>query len=159
MKDNYFQCDNFTWDKIDRIEYKPSSEKDKPTFDNVMRQNIFKGEDAAAFDVRYFECGLEGHTTLEKHEHVHIVVVLRGTGTVIVENEIYTVNPFDMIKIPAWHAHQLINTGLEPFGFLCTVNSKRDTFKLLTEEEVEKLKEMNPQAGKLLRITEGYFIK
>lgn len=102
------------------IDYKPSV-GGKETFSNVNRQNLYTGTDDVAFDVRCFECARDGYTTLEKHEHVHVVMILRGQGKMIVGDEVLDVVPYDLVVIPSMTAHQLVNTGDEPFGFTCLI--------------------------------------
>src|SRR3954447_12356872 len=41
------------------------------------------GGETTAFHVRYFKVAPGGHTTLERHTHEHVVVVLRGRGEVL----------------------------------------------------------------------------
>jgi ribulose-bisphosphate carboxylase large chain len=85
-----------------------------------------------AFHLRYFEIGPGGNTTLEHHQHEHVVVVLRGQGEVLLaepsssQPEVYTVGFGDTIYIAPWAIHQLRNPGPEPFGFLCLVDAQRD---------------------------------
>lgn len=142
MKEVFNQFNDYTWNNIKMIDYKPAGADDSDlTFFNVTRQNIVETDAEIGFDVRYFECGRDGYSTLEKHEHVHVVVILRGQGKVVVGKKVYSVHPFDLIVISSWAPHQLINTGEEPFGFLCTVNGKRDKFQLLSEQEIQDLME------------------
>ena len=147
---------NFNWNGIEKIRYKPEGNSRPATFSKVSRQNIFIGNSEACFDQRYFECGPGGFTTLEKHQHLHFVIVLRGKGAVINGNEVFRVKPFDMIRIPPWNPHQLINASDEPFGFLCTVNGSRDPFQLLSRKEAAEL-EKNSEIAGLMQIPEGYF--
>ena len=156
MRDTYFECKDFLWDKIQQIDYKPISDGQTPTFNNVMRQNIFEGSEHVPFDIRYFECEKDGFSALEKHDHVHVVIVLRGKGVIIVGKEIHEVCPYDLIVIPAWAEHQLINTGEEPFGFLCTVNIQRDNPQMLSKEEVNELCK-NSNIKNRIQIPTGYY--
>ncbi|HCX65479.1 MAG TPA: cupin domain-containing protein [Eubacteriaceae bacterium] len=152
----FFKFDNYEWDGIEKIDYKPSGEDKQITFQNTSRQNLIAEGNNTQFHQRYFECGVDGFSTLEKHEHVHVVIIARGKGKVIVGNEIYDAQPLDLVVIPSWTEHQLINTGEEPFGFFCTVNGTRDKFQTLTKEEIEKLKE-NPEIAKYIKVHEKYF--
>lgn len=153
----HLRFDDFNWDEIPVIDYKKANEgtKSKVTFHNITRQNIITKEDDVDFEVRLFECGPEGFSTLEKHRHVHIVMIARGSGKVIIGENIYDARPFDYFIIPAWQPHQLINTGKGPFSFFCTVNAKRDAFKLLSKEEIELLRK-NKEIDRWIRLTEDY---
>ncbi|MBF0553157.1 MAG: cupin domain-containing protein, partial [Nitrospirae bacterium] len=79
------------------------------------------------FDVRYFQIDKGGFSSLEKHVHVHVIICVRGTGTLICDGSRYTLRPFDVAYVPPLHIHQLRNDGTEgPFGFFCIVNHLRD---------------------------------
>ena len=153
----YLKFNNYHWDGIPVIDYKKVSNKSgaKLTFNNVTRQNIITGEDGVDFEVRLFECGQDGFTTLEKHQHTHIVMIARGFGKIIIGENIYDAEPLDYFIIPKWQPHQLINTSAEPFSFFCTVNAVRDSFKLLTLNEINKLRK-NKEIDKWVKITEDY---
>ena len=157
VKKMHLEFNNYRWDTIDLVDYKSISEKSdiKVTFNNINRQNIITKKDGVDFEVRLFECGPYGFSTLEKHQHTHIVMIARGNGKVIIGKNIYNAKPFDYFIIPEWHPHQLINTGEKPFAFFCTVNAKRDNFKLLSEEEISQLR-INKDIDKWVKITEEY---
>lgn len=141
MSYKFYQFDDFNWNGINKINYKNNSNDNPITFNNITRQNIVGDEVKSDFHLRYFECGKNGYSTLEKHEHVHVVLILRGKGKIILDNEIIDVKPLDCIVVESCVKHQFINIGDEPFGFFCTVNSKRDKFELLNRTEVDALKE------------------
>lgn len=150
-----FKFNDFNWDGIKKIDYKPPG--DGPvTFNETTRQNLVEHGANTDFHLRYFECAKDGFSTLEKHEHVHVVVILRGHGKVIVQDEIYDVEPMDLIVIPQNAFHQLINVGDVPFGFFCTVNAERDKFQQLTSEDIETLKK-NPEIAKYIKVPDKYF--
>ena len=47
------------------------------------------GEDHVdGMEVRYFEVDAGGHTTLEKHEHTHLVIPIKGKGACLVGDEV-----------------------------------------------------------------------
>jgi mannose-6-phosphate isomerase-like protein (cupin superfamily) len=154
----HLKFDDYRWDTVPLINYKEVSSKSNAniTFNNITRQNIITKNDGVDFEVRLFECGPDGFSTLEKHQHTHIVMIARGTGKVIIGENIYDASPLDYFIIPEWHPHQLINTGKEPFAFFCTVNANRDNFKLLSNKEVEQLRE-NKDIDKWIQITEEYW--
>ena len=143
-----------TWDTVKKIAYKDVGSSN--TFYKVDRQNIISSADGVGFNVRYFECGAHGFTTLEKHEHVHIVMIARGEGRVIIGNVVFEARPNDYFVIPSWAPHQLINAGAEPFAFFCSVNAVRDKFVLLTGDEIDALKQ-NEGIQTWIKIPDGYF--
>jgi quercetin dioxygenase-like cupin family protein len=148
------QFRQFNWDTVSKVAYK--RQDGSQTFFRVERQNIISSDDGVDFDVRYFECGSGGYTTLEKHQHTHIVMIARGLGRVIIGENVYDAEPFDFFIIPEWQPHQLMNAGEEPFGFFCTVNARRDRFTLLSREETEKLRQ-HKEIMDAIKIPEGYF--
>lgn len=152
----HFKENKFIWEGINRIDYKPVAGDGGDTFNNVIRQNLIVHDENVDFDLRYFECGAGGFTTLEKHEHVHVVIIVRGEGKVVVGNSVITPKPFDLIKIPSWTPHQLVNIGDEPFGFFCTVNGLRDKFTLLKKAEVDELYK-DPEIREAVRLPDTYF--
>lgn len=79
-----------------------------------------------AFDLRYFEIGPGGHTSLERHLHTHVIIGARGRGSLVGDDRQLTVNPMDVAYVPPLKAHQLSNPGDEPFGFFCIVDHERD---------------------------------
>jgi quercetin dioxygenase-like cupin family protein len=155
MSDVFFKFNDFVWDGIKKIDYKPSGEG-PVTFKDTTRQNLVEHGKNTDFHLRYFESAVDGFSTLEKHEHVHVVVIARGKCKVIVNDQIYDADPMDLIVIPPFAAHQLINIGDEPFGFFCTVDAERDKFTLLSKEEIENLK-TNPEIAKYIQVPERYF--
>ena len=156
MSDCFFKFNQFEWDGIKKIDYKPADGDGPVTFYETTRQNLVENGKNTAFHLRYFECAQGGFSTLEKHQHVHVVVIARGKGKVIVNDQIFDAEPMDLVVIPPFAPHQLINVGSEPFGFFCTVDAQRDKFKTLTIEEIEALKS-NPEIAKYMQVPERYF--
>ncbi len=77
----------YRWDAVERLRYK---EDGSAPFKDVTRQVLFEQPDHAA-QLRYFEIAPGGYSTLERHQHTHAVLILRGHGTV----RIGTRNPGD----------------------------------------------------------------
>ena len=149
-----YQFRDFKWNGIEQIAYKSDTAAD--TFKSVTRQNIFESTEETQFDMRYFEIAPGGFTTLEKHEHVHVVVAMRGEGKVILDDTVLDVAPHDLFVIPSQAIHQLINTGKTPFGFICTVNGRRDAPVLLTRDEMTALKKQSVVCD-VMCVPDGYF--
>lgn len=156
MSDIFYKFNNFEWDGVKKIDYKPSDGEGPVTFHETTRQNLVEKGKNTAFHLRYFECAKDGFSTLEKHQHVHVVVIARGKGKVIVNDQIFDAEPMDLVVIPPHAPHQLINMGNEPFGFFCSVDADRDKFVLLSKEEIEKLKN-NPEIAKYIQVPDRYF--
>ena len=61
------------WDATPVLEYKTQGSH----FQGVTRQYLFSGPDMG-FEWRYFEVEAGGYSSLERHEHVHAVMIVRG---------------------------------------------------------------------------------
>ena len=103
-------------------------------FKAISRQVLFH-EAALGCELRYFEMAAGGYSTLERHEHMHAVMILRGHGHCLLGDAVREVKPFDLISIPAWTWHQFRASRGEPMGFLCMVNQTRDKPQLPTAEQ------------------------
>lgn len=114
------------WQDIPLEPYKETTD----TWRGVIRRELSgKRGESQRFHVRYFEIAPAGYTTLEKHEHEHVVVVLRGRGEVQFGCTIHRVGFGDVVYVAPHDPHQFRNpaNATEPFGFLCMVNADRDT--------------------------------
>jgi quercetin dioxygenase-like cupin family protein len=129
-------CENFRWEGVAHQPYKQDG---SAPFKDISRQVLFHA-DALACELRYFEMDAGGYSTLERHEHAHAVMILRGHGSCLVGDEVRTVKPFDLVTIPGWAWHQFRATAGEPLGFLCMVNVLRDRPQLPDETELARLK-------------------
>lgn len=126
------------WQGLEVLTYKEKSER----WAGVTRVDLAQ-PDGAAFAVRYFEVAPGGFTSLEKHEHVHLVVVIRGVGEVQIGEETTTITAFDLVEIGANQPHQFRNPGSESLGFLCVVDAQRDRPILLDSDTLEPLDRLN----------------
>ena len=126
----------FRWDGNELEPYK----REGTHFRDVSRQALFGAEAGLACELRYFEVDCGGHSTLERHEHVHAIVILRGAGRVLVGTQIYDVEPFDLVRVPPQTWHQLRADPEHPLGFLCLVDAKRDAPSRPTKEQLEALR-------------------
>jgi len=124
------------WDGVERRPYK---EDDRALFRAVSRQVLFSDERLAG-ELRYFEVAPDGFTSLERHEHMHAVVILRGHGHCLVGREVKRVEANDLVTVPPWTWHQFRAGEHEPLGFLCLVNAERDRPQLPTEQELADLR-------------------
>jgi quercetin dioxygenase-like cupin family protein len=140
---------NQRWDGVEVLEYK--AEGSAP-FRAVTRQVLFEDPELAA-QWRYFEVAPGGHTTLERHQHVHAVMVIRGRGRCLVGEEIHDLQPHDLISIPPLTWHQFRATEDEPLGFLCLVNAERDRPQLPNEQDLLELRR-HPHIAAFIRTGE-----
>ncbi|MDQ7818959.1 MAG: cupin domain-containing protein [Armatimonadota bacterium] len=94
----------------------------------------------SVFELRYFEIASGGYSSLEKHRHPHLIVVLRGRGRALVGDRVVDLRPFDLLRVPPGVPHRWINEADEPFGFLCPVDAQRDPPQPVSDAEWEALR-------------------
>ncbi|KGF47253.1 cupin [Veillonella montpellierensis DNF00314] len=130
-----FDSQTYTWRDTDLLVYK----QDGSPFKDVTRQVLFDG----AFDIpcqfRYFEVKPHGYSTLEYHEHTHMVMIFRGKGQCLLGHDIVDVAVGDMIEIPSGTVHQFRANQGDYLGFLCLVNLERDKVTVVADEKLEEL--------------------
>lgn len=127
----------YRWDGVPVKQYKETGTH----FQKITRQVLFGANDGLSSDVRYFEIWPDGHSTLERHEHAHAVIVINGRGYVLIGEAVHSIAPFDLVHIPAMTWHQFRAAPDEPLGFLCLVPCDRDRPLRPSTEEVKGLRE------------------
>jgi mannose-6-phosphate isomerase-like protein (cupin superfamily) len=126
---------DFHWEGVDVLAYKQDA---SAPFRDVTRQVLFDSSDPPA-QLRYFEVAPGGHTTLERHEHVHSVMVIRGRGQCLVGDRAYELGDNDLVNVPPMTWHQFRAAADSPLGFLCLVPAQRDRPQLPSPDEVENI--------------------
>jgi quercetin dioxygenase-like cupin family protein len=81
-----------------------------------------------------------GYSTLERHEHVHAVMIHRGRGRCLVGSLVRDVGPGDLVFIPPLTWHQFRAPDASTMGFLCVVNAVRDRPQLPNENDLAELR-------------------
>ena len=127
----------YRWEAVDLLAYK--SDKSSP-FRDVTRQTLFRRDDLAG-ELRYFEVAPGGHSTLERHAHVHAVLILRGRGRCLVGDAVHAVHERDLVTVPPGTWHQFRAAPDAPLGFLCMVDAVRDKPELPAAETLASLRE------------------
>jgi quercetin dioxygenase-like cupin family protein len=128
--------DGFRWAGVELMKYK---EDGSAPFKAISRQVLFSDPNLAS-ELRYFEIEPGGFSTLERHEHVHAVMILRGRGTCFVGEKVRAVGIRDLVAIAPWTWHQFRATAGEALGFLCLVNTQRDRPQLPNAEDLASLR-------------------
>jgi mannose-6-phosphate isomerase-like protein (cupin superfamily) len=128
--------DDFRWEGVEQLPYK---EDERALFKSITRQVLFADPELHG-ELRYFEVAPGGFSTLERHEHMHAVLILRGRGHCLVGREVRPIDTRDLVTVPALTWHQFRATADEPLGFLCMVNATRDKPQLPTQEDLARLK-------------------
>lgn len=141
----------YRWRGVSLTDYKDKGEG--TLFKDITRQTLLgegEGEERLRFLTRYFEIAPGGYSTLERHEHPHAVVVIRGGGRVVLEDGVHEVSVPDCVYIAPYTFHQFHATGAEPLGFLCMVDRERDRPELPGEDDLRRLL-AHPEVGPLIR--------
>jgi quercetin dioxygenase-like cupin family protein len=126
----------YRWEGVNTLPYK---QDDRALFKSITRQVLFADPQLHA-ELRYFEIEPGGYSTLERHEHMHAVLILRGHGHCLVGKEVRAVELRDLITVPPLTWHQFRASADEPLGFLCMVNAVRDKPQLPSAEDLAQLK-------------------
>lgn len=136
MENSVLKSKDFNWGNVPLLKYK----EEDGTFRSIHRQVLSCGAPDLPCEMRYFEIAPNGHSTLESHEHTHLVMIIRGRGNVLIGKKIHEVKAFDVLSITSHEWHQFQTSGDEPFGFICIVNNERDRPHRPTPEELEELR-------------------
>ncbi len=126
----------FRWDGVELLAYK---EAGSAPFKAITRQLLFADSDLAC-ELRYFEMAAGGHSTLERHHHLHAVMILRGHGQALVGGRVRDVAAHDLVTIRAMDWHQFRAAADGPMGFLCMVNALRDKPQLPNAADLAELR-------------------
>ena len=129
---------DFRWDGV---EMRPYKEDERALYKAITRQVLFSDPNMAG-ELRYFEVAPGGFSTLERHQHMHGVLILRGSGHCLVGDEVKSLATNDLVTVPPMTWHQFRATKDEPLGFLCMVNAERDKPQLPSADDVERLRKI-----------------
>jgi mannose-6-phosphate isomerase-like protein (cupin superfamily) len=138
--------DDYGWDGVDVLPYK---EDERALFKSITRQVLFSDPELNG-ELRYFEMAPGGFSTLERHEHMHAVLILRGRGHCLIGDEVRALETRDLVTVPPLTWHQFRATKGEPLGFLCMVNALRDKPQLPTADDLARLN-ADPAIAEFLR--------
>ena len=136
------------WHNVEELIYK--DEDGTASFKDVTRRVLFGEDHQDGMEVRYFEVDAGGHTTLEKHEHTHLVIPIKGKGACLVGDEVLQLAIHDLVYVPSWEWHQYRAAEDEALGFLCLVKIERDRPTLPTADEIAEMKR-NPEVAAFIR--------
>jgi quercetin dioxygenase-like cupin family protein len=129
--------DGFRWEDVSLLAYKEGG-----PYKGVTRQVLFEGEASLPAQWRYFEVEPGGHSTLERHEHLHYVLILRGRGRCLVGETVTEIGEHDLIEVQSLKWHQFRAADDAPLGFLCLVSATRDKPQLPGDKELEDLRKL-----------------
>lgn len=143
--------EGYHWNGVEKKLYKT----DTTNFKGVTRYSLLgESEDEWELNMqtRYFEVETGGYTSLEFHRHPHSVVIIRGSGSVVLGNEVHTLGLHDVVFISPETLHQFHADQGEPLGFLCIVDRYRDKPMVPTSEMVAKVMEGSDEADRKIRL-------
>jgi mannose-6-phosphate isomerase-like protein (cupin superfamily) len=129
------QAKGYRWEGVEELPYK---EDDRALFKSVTRQVLF-ADPKLYGELQYFEVAPGGYSTLERHQHMHAVMILRGCGHCLVGEQVRAVETRDLVTVPAMTWHQFRATRGESLGFLCMVNATRDKPQLPSADDLANL--------------------
>jgi mannose-6-phosphate isomerase-like protein (cupin superfamily) len=141
------QTDPFRWEGIPVSAYKPGGTH----FAGITRQLLVDGGDHLGCQLRYFEIEPQGYSSLERHQHEHAIVVIRGAGRALVGDQIVDLGSHDLVRVPPLTWHQFRATGSEPLGFLCMVDCARDIPERPDDAALAQLR-ADPATAEFLRL-------
>lgn len=127
MKNNsqVIKCTTYDWQGVERKDYKTQTSN----FKDIIRYSLLgEGPDEHELNMqtRYFEIKPGGYSSLEWHRHPHSVVVIRGKGSVVLNDEVYDLGLHDVVYISPETVHQFHADADDYLGFLCIVDRYRD---------------------------------
>jgi len=138
---------DYRWEGVELIPYK---EDDRALFKSITRQVLFSDPELNG-ELRYFEVAPGGFSTLERHQHMHAVLILRGRGHCLIGTEVKSLETRDLVTVPPLTWHQFRASKGEPLGFLCMVNALRDKPQLPTDADLALLK-ADPVVAEFLHV-------
>lgn len=143
-----FDKEQFCWEGLVAREYKENVGIERGMgWRGIVRYDLGRPPVIPAqFALRYFEIEPGGYSSLEKHQHVHLVVPIHGQGKALVGEQIILMRPYDIVYVPPDVPHRWVNPFSEPFGFLCVVDAERDRPRPISETEWEQLR-ANPETA------------
>jgi quercetin dioxygenase-like cupin family protein len=133
---------DFRWEDVPLLAYKEGG-----PYKGVTRQVLFDGDASLPVQWRYFEVEPGGHSTLERHEHLHYVLILRGRGRCLVGNTVTDIGEHDIVEVPRLAWHQFCAEEDTPLGFVCLVSATRDRPQLPEPEDLVSLRQDPAIAG------------
>jgi mannose-6-phosphate isomerase-like protein (cupin superfamily) len=134
---------DFRWDDVEVQHY----QREGPTPHKELTRQVLFQDAVDHREWRYFEVAAGGHSTLERHEHDHAVMILRGHGRCLVGRHLFDIDERDLISVPAftWYQFRAPDDGI--LGFLCLVSRDRDHPQLPGGEDLAALKSDPGVAG------------
>ncbi len=81
---------------------------------------------APNFAMRVIHVEAGGHTPRHSHDYEHEVLVLGGSGTVLLHGDEHPLSKGDVLLVPSDELHQFRASEGEPLEFICLVPASRN---------------------------------
>ncbi|MCH8495632.1 MAG: cupin domain-containing protein [Balneolales bacterium] len=131
------KSDGFTWEGVEKKDYKTET----TNFKDISRFSLLgEGPDDHELNMqtRYFEIKPEGYSSLEYHRHPHSVVIIRGKGSVVLNNTVISISVNDVVFISPETVHQFHADKNDYLGFICIVDRYRDKPAIPDEDVINE---------------------
>ena len=109
MSEHIRRIGPFRWDGVELRPYK----EDGSPFRDVTRQLLFAGGDGLPCELRYFEVAPGGWSSLERHRHVHAVMLIRGRARVLIGDRVVEADTHDLIRVHGARVNNLKDVSVE----------------------------------------------
>ena len=96
----------------------------------TVQRFISRQDNSNNLEIRYFDIEPGACSNFEKHNYEHAVLVLRGSGTVQLGEEVHRIGMGDAVFVESDEVHRLVAGPDEPLGFMCAVLDKELRFKV-----------------------------
>ena len=131
------KSDGFTWEGVEKKDYKTET----TNFKDISRFSLLgEGPDDHELNMqtRYFEIKPGGYSSLEFHRHPHSVVIIRGKGSVVLNNTVTSISVNDVVFISPETVHQFHADKNDYLGFICIVDRYRDKPAIPDEDVISE---------------------
>jgi quercetin dioxygenase-like cupin family protein len=138
MKTNskIISCSDYNWHGVEKKDYKTET----TNFRDISRFSLLgegENEHELNMQTRYFEIKPGGYSSLEYHRHPHSVIVIRGKGSVILNNTVSDIGLHDVVFISPETVHQFHADKDDYLGFICIVDRYRDKPAIPDEQTIQ----------------------
>lgn len=113
------------WQGVASKTYKTSG----TNFKDITRFSLLgegENEHELNMQTRVFRVEAGGYSSLEYHRHPHSVMIIEGSGSMILGDEVHALSTFDVVYISPETLHQFHADAGEPLAFICIVDRYRD---------------------------------
>ena len=124
------------WQGVEIHEYKQAG---SAPFREVSRQVLFSDPALSRRSGAISKVAPGGHSTLERHEHMHAVMILVGRACALVGDALHALAPHDLVHPAVDLASVSRDRGLGT-GFPVPVNAERDRPRLPGEADLAELR-------------------